>query len=182
MHYTILLAILATFAMAASYTNTAIDPPACPNPNGSLGTQVILLPGMNLGCRKPGGFCKRDDLPTDPFLNGTTIDPPADWANVTERGLVERDQPGGIYICTQKNWQSCMYNVIPAAEMGVCLNFCKGWAQKIHSIGPDAGMTCRIFSMLDCQNAHWDLVKPGNPDTVGSLHTAPQSVVCKLGT
>lgn len=198
MHLTLLTGLLAlgsttlaaplTSISTAKRSNAFVNSPSCPDPTGSLGTQYILVPTQDLGCQKLGGFCKRSfgEDPMEMFdWNVTAADPSPEWvagANVTERDLEVRDQLGGIYICTQKQWAHCVYNIIPTLLMGQCQNFCNGWATKIASIGPDVGMTCRIFDSPNCENEHWDLVKPGNGDIMDSLHTTPMSMVCKLDT
>src|SRR6266480_6257287 len=169
MHATLLsvaMLVIARLALAApspQYFNPTAAP-TCPKAPGSIGNAPVFIPVINGGCNSPSGFCKRHSQ--HPY-------------NASLADVEKRDQPGGLYMCRAVNWEDCVYNIVP--EMGRCYDLCADWSGAVKSIGPDEGMTCRLFEAMGCQAGHLDIAKPGYADlgTVGFKNSAV-ALVCRM--
>ncbi|EKM57393.1 uncharacterized protein PHACADRAFT_67179, partial [Phanerochaete carnosa HHB-10118-sp] len=80
---------------------------------------------------------------------------------------------GGVYVCTDTNWQGICNHFTFAA--GSCQNLPSPWRLNASSFGPDNCMQCQAYSGTNCQNPGgssstapvWQFAYPG--DSTGGL-------------
>ncbi|KAI5120973.1 hypothetical protein M0805_006645 [Coniferiporia weirii] len=80
---------------------------------------------------------------------------------------LEKRTVGGVYICTDLNWEgTCGYAVQPLEE---CIVLGSEWSDQISSFGPDECTTCFGYEESSCSEASWEFNYPG--DGSGGLST-----------
>ncbi len=80
--------------------------------------------------------------------------------HIIENEIDRRYQTGGVYVCTEANWNGiCVYSVLPLNQ---CFDLAMMWVGSITAVGPDQGkFSCTIYSGANLSGHSKQVVFPG---------------------